>query len=52
MAVNKDMGKDGAGSNITKNGGSSSPRQPSGAGSSNKSMPASNNIGNKGGSLK
>jgi hypothetical protein len=52
MAVNKDMGKTGAGNNVASGGGSSKPGTPSGSGSTNKKQPASNNIGNKGGSLK
>lgn len=51
MAVNKDMGKNGANNNISSGGGSSKPTQPSGSGSTNKQMPTPNNVGNRGGSL-
>lgn len=47
--ANNNQGDKGAGTNVTKNGGSSAPKTPSGAGSSNKSMPSSTNINQKGG---
>jgi len=49
MAVNGNMGDS---NNIgPKNGGSSSPKVPSGNATTNKQMPASNGISQKGGSL-
>ena len=47
--INKNQGDS---NNISKNGGSSQPRTPGGAGSTNKQMPtATNGIGKPGGSL-